>query len=231
VIVSLDRCRPLIYVPGNHDYCSHFDNNRPELRTTWEQQRMLMPEVAKELGIIFLDDSSVETDNVLFIGATLWTDMSARPGLHDERRGRAPPPAVPATSWRRARPSTPTRHRLDSSKALADRLDGMDAVVVTHMAPSHRSLFGWDPEHPERTRDLDWCYASNCEALMVGDKAPQLRLHWHIHAGRDYQIGNTRIVANPRGYPGPRGTRENPDFDPALVVELDPALTFGMRMG
>jgi hypothetical protein len=66
---------------------------------------------------------------------------------------------------------------------------------------------------------------------MVGDKAPQLRLHGHIHAGRDYQIGNTRIVANPRGYPGPRGTRENPDFDPALVVELDPALTFGMRMG
>jgi len=104
------------------------------------------------------------------------------------------------------------------AKALADRLDGMDAVVVTHMAPPHRSLFGRDPEHPERTRDLDWCYASNCEALMVGDKAPQLRLHGHIHAGRDYQIGNTRIVANPRGYPGPRGTRENPDFDPALVV-------------
>jgi hypothetical protein len=27
------------------------------------------------------------------------------------------------------------------AKALADRLDGMDAVVVTHMAPPHRSLF------------------------------------------------------------------------------------------
>jgi predicted phosphodiesterase len=38
-----DRSRPLVYVPGNHDFYSHFDKHRPELRTTWEGQRLLMP--------------------------------------------------------------------------------------------------------------------------------------------------------------------------------------------
>jgi hypothetical protein len=103
-------------------------------------------------------------------------------------------------------------------------------TVVTHMAPSRRSLLEWDPEHPERTRDLDWCYASNCEALMTGDAAPSLWLHGHIHTNRNYVVGHTRVVANPRGYPGLRGTRENPKFDPSLVVELEPRLAFGMRV-
>jgi hypothetical protein len=36
-----------------------------------------MPEVTADLGITFLNDSSV--DGTLFIGATLWTDFMVRP--------------------------------------------------------------------------------------------------------------------------------------------------------
>jgi len=47
------------------------------------------------------------------------------------------------------------------AKKLAERPEGMDAVVVTHHAPSRRSLLGWDPDCP-RLNDL-WCYASDLE--------------------------------------------------------------------
>ncbi|WP_210255058.1 hypothetical protein [Bradyrhizobium symbiodeficiens] len=47
---------------------------------------------------------------------------------------------------------------------------------------------------------------------MQGDGAPALWLHGHVHANRDYQVGATRVVANPRGYPLRPGVCENPDF-------------------
>jgi hypothetical protein len=84
-------------------------------------------------------------------------------------------------------------------------------------------------ERPERIRDMDGCYSSHCEAVMAGGAAPALWLHGQIHAGRDYTIGNTRWSST-RGYPGPRCTRENPKFDPSLVVELEPRIALGMRM-
>lgn len=54
---------------------------------------------------------------------------------------------------------------------------------------------------------------------MTGDTAPELWIHGHVHAKQDYRVGDTRVIANPRGYPDRRGPggRENPHFDPALV--------------
>lgn len=100
-----------------------------------------------------------------------------------------------------------------------------ETVVVTHHAPSFRSLRQWDPEHPHRFLELDWCYSSDLEFFMHGATAPVLWIHGHIHASRDYQVGDTRIVTNPRGYP-----RENLDFDPSLVVEIEPRFTPSMKV-
>jgi hypothetical protein len=36
----------------------------------------------------------------------------------------------------------------------------------------------------------------------------------------DYRVGNTRVVCNPRGY-AKNGINENPEFNPALVLNLD----------
>ncbi len=56
------------------------------------------------------------------------------------------------------------------------------------------------------------------EALIA---RADLWVHGHTHASRDYRLGAARVVCNPRGYPRRRdGGFENPDFDPALVVEV-----------
>jgi hypothetical protein len=41
-------------------------------------------------------------------------------------------------------------------------------------------------------------------------------VHSHVHNSSDYLVGKTRVLCNPHGY----GT-ENPDFNGALVVELE----------
>jgi Icc-related predicted phosphoesterase len=236
----LPHTENLLYVPGNHDYYSYFDKKRPELglKTTWETQRFeLMPRAAEDNGVVLLDDKAVELDGVTFIGATLWSDMRCRPfymSHADAVRG-----AMRMNDYRaikrdpgrgkdRMKPATTIDLHKASVEFIATCLGSSgksDTVVVTHHAPSPRSLRNWDPERPQSFGELDWCYASNLECLMCIDAAPALWLHGHVHANRDYQVGNTRIVANPRGYP-----RENPDFDPALIVGLEPRVSPAIKI-
>ena len=69
---------------------------------------------------------------------------------------------------------------------------------------------------------LDCCYASDLTPLLTGENAPALWFHGHIHSNRDYEVAGCRVIANPRGYPGhrPSDGRENPAFNPELVIEI-----------
>jgi hypothetical protein len=238
-----DRAMPLIYVPGNHDFYSEGDKKlralNPALQTTYGHQRLEMPAVASELGIILLDDAVTVIDDVRFIGSTLWSDFSARPGyvafdtaVRDAARLMNDYKFIKVGKGRsrdRIRPGdTINAHKIARNfieKALAEPFEGGTAVI-THHAPSYRSLLGAGVQFAE----MDWCYASNLEHLMTGENAPQIWMHGHVHANRDFVVGETRVVANPRGYPAALGQRENPDFDPAFVAEIEPRLAPGMRI-
>jgi hypothetical protein len=40
-------------------------------------------------------------------------------------------------------------------------------------------------------------------------------VHGHVHQRQEYHIGITKVIANPRGYPGERS-----EFEPHLTVEI-----------
>jgi Icc-related predicted phosphoesterase len=220
----------IVAVLGNHCFYSHHDDKRPELKTTWERQRADAPRLAESLGIDLLDDRAIKIDGVRFLGATLWTDMQMRPhwmSFDDAVRGAMRMNDYRATKTGagggkdRLRPRDTIYAHRQSRKFIEDTLavpfDG-ETVVVTHHAPSRQSL-----RNPEALSDLDWCYASDLESIMTGPDAPTLWIHGHIHKNQDYTIGGTRVVCNPRGYPKywlPNAPRENPNFDPTLVVEI-----------
>ena len=98
------------------------------------------------------------------------------------------------------------------TEQLAERLqethDG-PTLVVTHHAPHPNSLdraFDGDGTHPFFASDL---------SALIEEHGPDLWVHGHVHQHRDYRVGRTRIVCNPRGYPGKRSRFVDP-----FVIEL-----------
>lgn len=170
-------------------------------------------------GLHFLENGKVEIDGVLFLGGTLWSDFRifgrnpevamsyARSGMNDFKQikfsKRPYRKFLPIDAYRKHQE---TRHYLTSE--LRKRATRM-TVVITHHAPSPRSIsaaFRRDP--------LSGSYASDLEDLIL-ETQPTLWVHGHVHHRNDYILGATRVISNPRGYPG-----ETSRFDPKFVVEI-----------
>ncbi|MDR7379256.1 Icc-related predicted phosphoesterase [Rhodoferax ferrireducens] len=106
-------------------------------------------------------------------------------------------------------------HRLDRrwlQAQLAIEFEG-PTVVVTHHAPHPLSI-------ATRYAD-DWVTTGFVNALPDAFfEVPKLWIHGHTHSRFDYQVGNCRVVCNPRGYKMRDGSFEVPDFDPGFVIEV-----------
>jgi len=207
------RCRfpdvPVIYICGNHEY---YGDKLPRLT---ERLR----KAAADSNIHFLEDDFVTIGGVCFFGCTLWTDMA----LHGDWLVGAAEAAGSMNDYKRVRNSSrgyshlsPRDTRLLHAGSLHAMTqffathDSRNSVIVTHHAPSIRSL----PE--DRQTELVSCaYASRLDGF-IEQHQPRLWIHGHIHRSNDYLIGQTRILANPRAYPD----EPNPDFVPDLVVTL-----------
>lgn len=187
----LPHRRPVVYVPGNH--CFWQTNLVTEIGR--------MRKVAADLGIHLLaEGESVVIEGVRFVGATLWTDYRVHPDyslpvaatacrtvMNDHKRirhnGRLTPKHLGDTHQ---------THRMAIRRVL-EAPHGGKTVVVTHHAPHPRSLLEGAPS------DItDGAYASDLTSLIT-ETAPWLWVHGHIHSSRYYRVGETRIIANPRG--------------------------------
>jgi Icc-related predicted phosphoesterase len=200
-----------VFVAGNHEFHGSF-----VLDGLKEARR----EAARHPNIHFLEDESVELDGVLFAGATLWTDFElfgapqlamgyCKEEMNDYRRaGWSKKPYAKLHPAHTARKHHRSREFLD--RFLAEQ-NGRKSVVVTHTAPSLRSIA---PRH--RNDIASAAYASPLDDLIQA-RGPNLWVHGHVHHALDYTIGRTRIVCNPRGY---STDTELEQFDPRLAIEF-----------
>lgn len=199
---------PVVQVAGNHDYYGG------ALGATTEKLRG----AGKEYGVHFLECEEVTIDGWRFLGCSLWTDYAlfgapqegmlvAEREMNDYRRIRVTP------GYARLRPVNLLAVHKRSVEWIRKCLEcdpTVPTVVVTHTAPSRRSLNSAEAEVPVST-----AYVSDLEDLMeVGNL--RLWLHGHTHYPVDYHIGYTRVVSNPRGY------ADSPlaGFNPELVLEV-----------
>jgi Icc-related predicted phosphoesterase len=160
-----------------------------------------LQELADGTNIHLLENESFCLADVVFLGATLWTDFAlngnpvvsevvAQTGMNDYRR-----------------------IHMESRRWLEDQvfgLKGRKAVIVTHHAPSRESVpraFEGDAFNPAFASDM---------SRFIAESEARLWIHGHIHHCCDYTVGNTRVLANPRGYP----TEPREGFDPGLIVEV-----------
>ena len=199
---------PVVYVPGNHEY---YGGALPAHLETMKRQ-------AAGSNVRVLENEALRVGGVTFLGCTLWTDFAlhgnavlhgfaARRLVTDYRAIRASP------AYHRLRPKdTVALHRqsADWLAATARRCGSENTVVITHHAPSMRSL-------PDdfRGNPVSAAYASNLDQLVEACGA-RLWIHGHLHRQSDYRLGGTRVVCNPRGYPN----QPNTGFVPDLVIDV-----------
>ena len=202
----------ILYVLGNHEfYGAEIDDARARLA-----------DECAAVGIHLLDPGMVRIDGTRFIGATLWTDLGLygkadeigahrrlRQGISDfagaiRHHGRN------FSTWESVRRHWAARHFIEEELAQAE-LAGERVVVITHHAPSRRSIRRWFQDDP-----LNAAFASNLDRLIERYQ-PALWIHGHMHDPVDEQLGKTRLVANPAGYAHERKR----GFNPALCIDLE----------
>lgn len=197
-----------IYLAGNHEY---YGEKLPRLLEKIRDE-------AQGTRIHLLENNSVEFGGYRFFGASLWTDFDLfgdhHVGMHEALRMNDYKRIRKSPSYRKLLPSdTRMLHHMtvrELSRFL-DREDNSRSIVITHHAPSRLSLPASRKNDP-----LSCAYASNLDDL-IGRHRPLLWIHGHIHESRDYRIGPTRILCNPRAYVD----EPNPSFDPRLVIDLE----------
>ncbi|AJD43926.1 metallophosphoesterase domain-containing protein (plasmid) [Rhizobium gallicum bv. gallicum R602sp] len=201
---------PVVVVAGSHEF------DGASITESIQDSRAFAD---KYPNIHYLENDAVDIGDVRFLGGTLWTDFrlrggdpelamaAAEVGINDYRRIK-----FQKLPYRKFRPIHAYRKHQEARNFLASELrggEGRKTVIVTHHAPSVLSIA------PDLRDDrLSPCYASDLESLIV-EARPALWVHGHVHRVNAYMIGDSRVISNPRGYPG-EGTR----FDPAFTVEV-----------
>ncbi len=212
---ALARRLPVIVVAGNHEYYG------AAVIPSIEEARAV---AARSPNIHFLENDTVEIDGIAFIGGTLWTDFKlggrdpelamyhaeygvAGQSMNDYKRIK-----FAKNPYRRFKPIHAYRKHMETREFIASELRAranQQTVVVTHHAPSARSISAKHRDDP-----LSPCYASDLEDLIL-ETDPMMWVHGHVHQRHEYHVGITKVVANPRGYPGERS-----GFEPGLTVEI-----------
>ena len=210
--------RPVIYVPGNHEWYAH------PRRFTVTDEALRGQDIADVLGVHLLQEAETKIQGVRFLGTTLWTDYAvfghpaagmhyARNWMNDHRIIFPDDEVMPlspelALTWH--------ERSLAWLKAKLRQPYTGKTVVVTHHLPHPDSIhprFADDPLTPAFCSDL---------SELVESSGAVLWAHGHTHESCDYIAGGTRVVCNPKGY-GPirqGGRFENAKFDPCLVIEV-----------
>lgn len=203
---------PVIYVAGNHEF---YNGN---FRTLIDDMR---DAAAGTNNVNFLENDAVTIQGIRFIGATLWTDFA----LYSSPLSAMRVAKDLMSDFKVIKTTTPdglkklkpihTAERFQESLAIIKRLVeepfAGKTVVVSHHLPSGSAVtskYKGDRCTP--------AFASNLDEFIT--KNPQIRywVHGHSHDSSDVQIGTTRVLCNPGGYPM-AGRRENLNFEVECV--------------
>jgi predicted phosphodiesterase len=195
---------PVLYLAGNHEYYEgEFESVQAAMRA------------ASGGPVELLDCTQTVIGGARFLGCTLWTDYTLAPESEratvigdarklnpDYQKIRFGPRAfAPEDSIAMC-----VRQRAWLAAELARPFSGK-TVVITHFAPHSRSIapaFANHRANPAFVLDLGY---------VMGKAA--LWIHGHTHTFFDYHVQGTRVICNPRGYPG-----ERTGFRDDLTVDL-----------
>jgi hypothetical protein len=189
----------VIYVMGNHEhYHGKFDRSADYLREEFNKMNLT--------NIHLLDNNTKLIGDVHFIGGTLWTDMNNHDALtlyhiehmmNDFRIIR-----IAKENFKKFLPKRAVVEHIKTKQYIQTVLQGLpeDAkvVVCSHHAPTFLSI---GEQYKDDTL-MNGGYASDLSEFILDHPKIKVWTHGHMHQKFDYMMGDTRVVCNPRGYPG-----------------------------
>ena len=214
----------VVYVVGNHEhYHGDFAYTISDLK--------------KRLGYLknlhILDKETLELNDTVFIGGTLWTDMNKSDPLtlHGIARMMADfrcvdnsdrvvsyktfdDPENPDKPTFRTRPArfcpedavSDHNKMLEYIKIVYDQIPVEKTIVVVgHHTPS---FFSCHPQYKDDTL-MNGGYHSDLSEFILDRPRIKLWTHGHTHEMFDYMMGECRVVCNPRGYIGHEAIADN----------------------
>lgn len=209
-----------IYVMGNHEYYGS------TYQRVWSHLNNQMPD-----NVHLLEDETLELDGVTFVGATLWTDMNGADPLtlYTVKQTMSDYTYVKMfneskNAYHKLIPEFTVQQHFKSRdyiKSVVEAAPEKKFVVVTHHAPCKASV------KPQYAGDvlMNGAYSSDLSEFIMDHPQIVAMIHGHTHSRFKYQLGNTWILCNPRGYKGHEMSAE--DFRPrSFDIDSSGAVTF-----
>jgi predicted phosphohydrolase len=204
--------RHIIYVMGNHEYYDgHLKNTLADFQKLNEEK------------ISIVDQETIIIDDVKFICATLWTDMSrhnpvimaqCQRGMADYHYTSVDDEDEPR--WRLMTPEDTYQEHIRSRSFIQRELEHNEYkhVVITHHLPSYHCVTERHKTGP--LMYLNPAYASDMDDIFYDNKISAW-IFGHTHDSVNILINDTMAVCNPYGY---HGVKLNQEFDSRFRIEV-----------
>lgn len=213
LIMNESKKRSVVYVLGNHEfYHKKFD----EVLEFWQYLKISNLYVLENSTAVFDNPNpNSKFKKIRIIGSILWSDMNEEnPKVIKEVTEKINDYNLISNGTKLLTPHDTVERFLKSYAYIKDELSQKfegATIVVTHFLPSPKSL-----EPRSIGQITNYAYHSDLERLITATQ-PDIWIHGHAHCSWDYYIEKTRVICNPRGYPGKEA---NPNFNPNLVIDL-----------
>ena len=191
----LPKYKKVFYVMGNHE---HYHGKYWKTKT--ELLNILPPNVT------LFENECEEYEGVLFVGATLWTDMNKRDPLtlasmqHYMNDYRVITYHYPQyNAYHKMRPIDTVKMHFESKRYIEETVKAnadKPIVVITHMGPTYESI----NEKYRHEPVSNGAYVSDLSDLILDHPQIKFWVHGHVHDPVDYMVGDCRVLCNPRGY-------------------------------
>ena len=194
---EVTKYRKVFYIAGNHEHYG----------TKYYKTHVFMRENVPSNTTV-LENDAVEFEGVLFIGATFWTDFNKGDALTMWNAGQRMNDYKSITvkdgqGYHKMSPKNALLFHLESKQFFENKLNEnkekkLPVVVITHHAPTSMSIPSWyKGDHL-----MNGNYCSDQSEIILNNPEIKYWVHGHTHDDFKYQVGDTWVMCNPRGYYG-----------------------------
>jgi predicted phosphodiesterase len=207
---------PVYFVLGNHEYYNgHWDNSLNDYQEYFKDSNIHVLE--NETVIVTPLKYSEKHNQIRIIGASLWTDFIAPSIVGKQHHGAGCVRGM--SDFTLIREITIQKWEERHKKSLKFIMDALSiphsgpTIVITHHAPSFQSSH---PMYVNSPISGGFCSELSNEIMELQHLQPKYWIHGHCHESFRYNLADTEVICNPRGYPH----ELNPNFNKNLLIEL-----------